>query len=81
MSSPIMTVKELTRYLQISPSTIYKLLRKRQLPGFKIATDWRFDRDSIDRWRRNCEQQASQTASAQGTADGAEHSGAAEADD
>jgi hypothetical protein len=26
-------------------------LKKGQLPGFKIGSDWRFNREAIDKWR------------------------------
>ena len=34
----VMTVKELSAYLRVHPSTIYKLLRRGELPGFRIGT-------------------------------------------
>ncbi len=46
----VMTVKELSEYLRVHPSTIYKLLRRGELPGFRIGTDWRFNAEVIDRW-------------------------------
>jgi len=46
----VMTVKELSDYLRVHPSTIYKLLRRGELPGFRIGTDWRFNVEVIDRW-------------------------------
>lgn len=46
----VMTVKELSDYLRVHPSTIYKLLRRGELPGFRIGTDWRFNAEVIDRW-------------------------------
>jgi excisionase family DNA binding protein len=46
----VMTVKELSAYLRVHPSTIYKLLRRGELPGFRIGTDWRFNAEAIDRW-------------------------------
>ena len=47
----IMTVAELSEYLRVHPSTIYKLLRSGDLPGFKVGSDWRFNIEAIDRWR------------------------------
>ena len=47
----IMTVKDLAGYLRIHPSTIYHQLKLGQLPAFKVGSDWRFNRESIDRWR------------------------------
>jgi excisionase family DNA binding protein len=46
-----MTVKDLAGYLRIHPSTIYHQLKLGQLPAFKVGSDWRFNRESIDRWR------------------------------
>ena len=47
----VLTVSELSEYLRVHRSTIYRLLKKGQLPGFKIGSDWRFNVESIDRWR------------------------------
>ena len=46
----VMTVKEVADYLAVHPSTIYKLLRQKQLPGFRIGTDWRFNKERLDQW-------------------------------
>jgi excisionase family DNA binding protein len=46
----IMTVAELSEYLRVHPSTIYKLLRSGDLPGFRVGSDWRFNTELIDRW-------------------------------
>ena len=47
----VITVGELAEYLRVHRSTLYRLLRKQQLPGFKIGSDWRFTTDAIDQWR------------------------------
>lgn len=46
----IMTVSMLADYLRCHPSTIYRLLRQKRLPGFKIGSDWRFKKSVIDQW-------------------------------
>jgi excisionase family DNA binding protein len=46
----VMTVKDLSEYLRVHPSTVYKLLRRGELPAFRIGTDWRFNAEVIDRW-------------------------------
>jgi excisionase family DNA binding protein len=43
----IVTAKELSQYLRLSDSTIYKLVSSGMLPGFKIGDSWRFDLDEI----------------------------------
>ena len=50
-SSHVLTVKELSDYLKVHPSTIYRQLKRRRLPAFKVGSDWRFNIESIDRWR------------------------------
>jgi excisionase family DNA binding protein len=47
----VLTVNELAEYLRVHRSTIYRLLKKGQLPGFKIGSDWRFNIEAIDQWR------------------------------
>jgi len=46
----ILTVRELSEYLRVHPTTVYRLLREKQIPGFRVGSDWRFDIDMIDRW-------------------------------
>ena len=47
---PIMTVREVAEFLRVHPSMLYKLIRKRELPAFKVGGDYRFSRDSIEKW-------------------------------
>ena len=47
----VITVGELAEYLHVHRSTLYRLLKKQQLPGFKIGSDWRFNVEAIDQWR------------------------------
>jgi excisionase family DNA binding protein len=49
----VMTLRETSSYLRVHPSTIYKLLRNGELPGFRIGSDWRFNAEEIDRWSLN----------------------------
>jgi len=53
--TPILTVGNVAEYLHVHPSTIYRLLKKGQLPAFKVGSDWRFNREAIDRWRADAE--------------------------
>ena len=47
----VLKVKDLSNYLRIHPSTVYRLLKTGQLPAFRIGSDWRFNVEEIDRWR------------------------------
>jgi excisionase family DNA binding protein len=51
----ILTLENVAEYLRVHPSTIYRLLKRKQLPAFKLGRDWRFNRESIDRWRVDAE--------------------------
>jgi excisionase family DNA binding protein len=61
----VMTVKEVSAYLRVHPSTIYRLLRNGQIPAFRIDSDWRFQIKAIDKWRSQKEA-GSRQRSAQG---------------
>jgi len=39
---------EVAKHLKVHPSTVYKMAKRGELPGFKIGTDWRFDRAQIE---------------------------------
>jgi excisionase family DNA binding protein len=43
----IVTAKEISQYLKLSESTVYKLASAGEIPGFKIGDSWRFDMDLI----------------------------------
>lgn len=46
----VMTVEQLSVYLQIAKSTIYKLAQEGKVPGQKIGKHWRFRKGAIDAW-------------------------------
>jgi excisionase family DNA binding protein len=55
-SGDFMTVEEISTYLRVPPSTVYKLAREGKLPGFKVGRHWRFRRDAVVQWIQNLEQ-------------------------
>ncbi len=50
--SEIMTLKETAKYLKIGKSTLYRMAREGKIPAVKIANQWRFRKDEIDKWWR-----------------------------
>lgn len=48
----IMTIRELSEFLRVHPTTIYRLLRQGRLPGFRVGSNWRFSREAIEKWER-----------------------------
>lgn len=49
----VLTIDELSDYLKIPKSTLYKLLQQGKVPGQKVGRHWRFHRDLIDCWLRS----------------------------
>jgi excisionase family DNA binding protein len=52
-NNEIMTIKDLGLYLKINEKTIYKLAKKKELPGIKIGGMWRFKKEAVDSWLVN----------------------------
>ncbi|HOE69068.1 MAG TPA: helix-turn-helix domain-containing protein [Candidatus Omnitrophota bacterium] len=46
----IMTPKEAAKYLGFHLVTIYRLLKKGEIPATKIGGQWRFKKDVLDNW-------------------------------
>ncbi len=50
--SDILTVGEAAQYLKLPISTVYRLAERREIPGYKVGRQWRFQRSVIDDWLR-----------------------------
>ena len=46
----ILTIDELSRYLSVPKSTLYRLSASGGLPCHKVGRHWRFRREAVDRW-------------------------------
>jgi excisionase family DNA binding protein len=44
----IMTIDEVASFLKLSKITIYKLVKKGELPAFRVGNSWRFHRHKIE---------------------------------
>ena len=49
----IFTVIELSEHLRVHPTTIYRLLRRGLIPGFRVGSTWRFSRAAIEEWEHS----------------------------
>jgi len=54
----MMTPKQVGDLLRLSETTVYKLIRDKILPGFKIGNSWRFDSDEIHSMIRSAKKKA-----------------------
>lgn len=46
----VLTVKEVSQYLKLAQSTVYRLAQEQKLPCRKVGGTWRFSRKGIDQW-------------------------------
>jgi excisionase family DNA binding protein len=50
----VMTTEEVMEYLHLNRRTIYRLVLRRGLPGFRTGRQWRFHKRDLDAWlKRN----------------------------
>ncbi len=49
----ILTAKEVAEYLQLTEITIYKYATEGKIPGHKIGSRWRFEKEKIDELLKN----------------------------
>lgn len=62
----VLTVAEISRYLRVHPTTVYRLVRRGQIPAFRIGSDWRFNIEVIERWQAELERTPSAAAAKRG---------------
>jgi excisionase family DNA binding protein len=46
----VLTIPEVSEYLRVSRQTIYRLLRRGDIPAFRIGGDWRFNIEDLGHW-------------------------------
>jgi len=58
----VLTIGELSTYLKIPKSTLYKIVREGKVPSQKVGRHWRFRKVAIDRWLDDLPAEASAKA-------------------
>lgn len=48
-----LTIDELSGYLKMGRTKLYRLTQDGEIPASKVGTQWRFDREEIDEWMKN----------------------------
>ncbi len=46
----IMSIKDLSKYIGVSTSKIYQLVRQHKIPASRIGRQYRFSKEIIDAW-------------------------------
>jgi len=50
MSEEILTLQEVANYLKVDEKTVYRMVKSKQLPAFKVRNQWRFKKNAIEKW-------------------------------
>lgn len=49
-AEPLLTLSEVASYLKVARKTIMRMLRRDEIPAFRVAGQWRFARATLDEW-------------------------------
>lgn len=52
MAEVLLTAQQVADYLKVDKFTVYRLVAKRKLPAFRVGSQWRFKRSSLESWLR-----------------------------
>lgn len=58
----IMTVKEVAVYLRMSEAKVYRLVKEGVLPVVRLGRAWRFRKDLLDEWLKECSRSEDHTS-------------------
>jgi len=47
---PLWTVSDVAVYLNVTERTIYRLLKDKEIPAYKVGGQWRFKEQDITAW-------------------------------
>ena len=50
ISKQCLSIGEVATYLDLTVSTVYRLVKRGAVPGFKVGGQWRFSRDKLEAW-------------------------------
>lgn len=59
----VLNLEEACKYLRIAKPTLYKYIRKGQIPAFKMGRVWRFHKESLEQWVKDRVQKDTQAHS------------------
>ena len=49
----LLTLEEVADFLHVHPSIVYRLLKNRRIPAFRMGSDWRFNQESSNSGSRD----------------------------
>ena len=57
----VLTTAETCWYLKVAPRTLYRYIKERRVPAFKLGKDWRFVKSELDLMLREKSRQHSRS--------------------
>lgn len=45
-----LSIHEVAKHFDVTPTTVYRLAQRGELPGFKIGNQWRFSHSMLESW-------------------------------
>jgi len=69
MTERLLSVDDVANFLGVKRDTVYKLINRNSLPGFKIGRLWKFRQREVDSWldKQSGRRPAKRSLSGQGT--------------
>ena len=50
MTQDILTIEEVCDYLKVNIRTVYRMLKAKEIPAFKVRNQWRFKKADVESW-------------------------------
>jgi excisionase family DNA binding protein len=54
----VLTVHELSSFLNVHHTTVYRLIHEKKIPAFRVGSDWRISQKAIDQWMKSQERES-----------------------
>jgi excisionase family DNA binding protein len=56
-NNAVLDIDQLSQYLKVPKSTLYRLVRENRIPSHKVGKHWRFRKEAVDQWldRPSCQ--------------------------
>ncbi|MCM8763240.1 MAG: helix-turn-helix domain-containing protein [Candidatus Omnitrophica bacterium] len=51
----LLTLEEAAQYLDIHPGTLYRWVKEKRVPSFKVGRIWRFKKEKLEDWLKKNE--------------------------
>lgn len=53
MTSPWLSVEEISKHLGVKRDSVYKWIAEKKMPAYRVGKLWKFDVSEVDAWIRS----------------------------